>query len=195
MTNLEKLIEVFGCKVERHYDDGCYLIDIDDETVFKAEWADAEYEEPSYSAKVMKKFMNSIYGYNSRLEDIEDRCDEYFARIDAIKDCHGYDIDIIKDKIHNMSVILNDLAESDKMQSTTNYAVNDYIETLRQSFENKLKEVEKRFNERIERECRSVKFNSDAEYALMVNRHDILDRKVNRIENDLREEISQIKKG
>lgn len=63
MTNLEKLIEVFGCTITDSIG-SLSITNLDNETCFTKEWCNEEYKAPSDKIDDIKKLMNSIYGFN-----------------------------------------------------------------------------------------------------------------------------------
>ena len=87
MTNLEKLIEVFGCTV-RYSNDTIVDIDLDGTTAFFRSWADAEYKEPIKCETEcehdmrelrleLKSMMEQYYVVNcKKISDINDRLNE-----------------------------------------------------------------------------------------------------------------------
>ena len=52
MTNLEKLIEVFGCKVIENYLVTKTSVNLDKKIQFSNSWCNCEYKEPSHNEKL-----------------------------------------------------------------------------------------------------------------------------------------------
>ena len=132
MTNLEKLIEVFGCNVNRYDEDSCYITDIDDETVFTPKWADAEYKEPikcetEYEHDMrehrleLKSMMEQYYVVNcKKILDINDRLNEIERNISKCWNRIGKDEQKIREltsEIECMNRNINKLTPAPKEQT------------------------------------------------------------------------------